>query len=115
MLSLKGYSNVRNICLYVAHILSSDITVLIDDDELFEQADWIGMAREFIGKRVYGKSVYGVAGYYLNKYDEFYDDVDILPWMTYWNRFGSKTKAFDKIIGCEPRLKITPFAFGGAW
>ncbi len=105
MLSLKGYSNVRNICLYVAHILSSDITVLIDDDELFEQADWIGMAREFIGKRVYGKSVYGVAGYYLNKYDEFYDDVDILPWMTYWNRFGSKTKAFDKIIGCEPRLK----------
>lgn len=114
MLSLKGYSNVRNICLYVAHILSSDITILIDDDELFEKPEWIKMAREFIGKRMYGKSVYGVAGYYLNKYDEFYDDVDIVPWMTYWNRFGSKTKAFDKIIGCEPRLKITPFAFGGA-
>jgi len=114
MLNLKGYSNVRNICLYVAHILSSDITILIDDDELFEKPDWVGMAREFIGKRMYGKSVYGVAGYYLNKFDEFYDDVDILPWMTYWNRFGSKTKAFDKIIGCEPRLKITPFAFGGA-
>lgn len=114
MLSLKGYSNVRNICLYVAHILSSDVTILIDDDELFENDHWIGMAREFIGKRMYGKSVYGVAGYYLNKYDEFYDDVDILPWMTYWNRFGSKTKAFDKIIGCEPRLKKTPFVFGGA-
>lgn len=33
--------------------------------------------------------------------------------MIYWNRFGSKTKAFDKIIKCSPRLKVTPFAFGG--
>jgi hypothetical protein len=37
----------------------------------------------------------------------------MVPWMTYWDRFGSKTKAFDKIISCEPRLKMTPFAFGG--
>ncbi len=34
--------------------------------------------------------------------------------MTYWNRFGSKTKVFDKIIGNEPRIKMTPFVFGGA-
>ena len=34
--------------------------------------------------------------------------------MTYWDRFGEKREAFDKIIGSEPRLKKTPFAFGGA-
>lgn len=113
LLDIHGYSNVRNICLYVSHILSSEVTILIDDDEVFENPDFIDMAKEFMGKRVYGKSVYGVAGYYLNKYDEFYDDVDMVPWMTYWDRFGSKTKAFDKIISCEPRLKMTPFAFGG--
>jgi CRP-like cAMP-binding protein len=33
--------------------------------------------------------------------------------MTYWDRFGSKREAFDKIIPGEPRLKLTPFAFGG--
>lgn len=114
MLSIKGYSNVRNICLYTAHVLGSDVTILIDDDELFENPDWVDMAVEFMGKRIYGKSIYGMAGYYLNKYDEFYDDVEIEPWMTYFNRFGSKTKAFDKIIACDPRVKVTPFAFGGA-
>jgi hypothetical protein len=113
LLDIHGYSNVRNICLYVSHILSSEVTILIDDDENFENPDFINMAKEYIGKRVYGKGVYGVAGYYLNKYDEFYDDVEMVPWMTYWDRFGSKTKAFDKIISCEPRLKVTPFAFGG--
>lgn len=113
LLDIHGYSNVRNICLYVSHVLSSEVTILIDDDEIFENSKFIDMAKEFIGKRIYGKSVYGVAGYYLNKYDEFYDDVTMVPWMTYWDRFGSKTKAFDKIISCEPRIKMTPFAFGG--
>lgn len=113
LLDIHGYSNVRNICLYVSHVLSSEVTILIDDDEIFELPEFVDMAKEYIGKRIFGKSVYGVAGYYLNKYDEFYDDVTMVPWMTYWDRFGSKTKAFDKIISCEPRLKMTPFAFGG--
>lgn len=113
LLDIHGYSNVRNICLYTSHVLSSEVTILIDDDEIFENPEFIDMAKEFIGKRIYGKGVFGVAGYYLNKYDEFYDDVNMLTWMTYWDRFGSKTKAFDKIISCDPRIKITPFAFGG--
>lgn len=113
LLSLKGYSNVRNICLYVSQILSADVTVLIDDDEVFEKPEFMDMAVEFIGKRKYGSIVYGVAGYYLNKKDEYYDDVEMKAWMTYWDRFGSKAKAFDKIISKGPRLKITPFAFGG--
>jgi len=114
LLSLQGYANVRNMCIFSSHILNSDITVLIDDDEVIENPDFMEIAREFIGKRVYGETVYGVAGYYLNKYGNYYDNVNMEPWMTYWNRFGSKSKAFDKIIGCGPRLKHTPFVFGGA-
>ncbi|WP_130808120.1 cyclic nucleotide-binding domain-containing protein [Senegalia massiliensis] len=114
MMSLKGYSNVRNMCLFSAHILASDVVILIDDDEIIENKNFISMSKKYIGKRIYGEIIYGVAGYYLNKHDEYYDDVDMEPWMTYWDRFGSKAKAFDKIIGCEPRLKQTPFAFGGA-
>ncbi len=113
LLSLRGYSNIRNICLYTTYIMEADTAVLIDDDEVFEDPEFMDKAEEFIGGRLYGQTVDGVAGYYLNRKNEYYDDVEIEPWMTFWNRFGSKTRAFDKIIGSEPRLKKTPFAFGG--
>ncbi|NLB29518.1 MAG: cyclic nucleotide-binding domain-containing protein, partial [Clostridiales bacterium] len=97
-----------------ADILAADVAVLIDDDEVFEIEDFVERGTEFIGKRIYGAVVHGMAGYYLNKNDQYYDDVKSESWMTYWDRFGTKAQAFDEIIGCSPRIKRTPFAFGGA-
>ena len=114
LLTMMGYANVRNMCLLCADILAADAAILIDDDEVFEKADWVERSVEFLGKRIYGDVVYGMAGYYINKYDQYYDDVKPESWMTYWDRFGFKAKAFDEIIGCPPRIKRTPFAFGGA-
>jgi len=114
MLSLRGYSNIRNLCLFLPYILDAEVAILIDDDEVFEDPKFIDKAKEFIGKRFYGNTIDGIAGYYLNEDNEYYDKVNIVPWMTYWDRFGGKREAFDKIIGASPRLKITPFAFGGA-
>ncbi len=114
VLHLRGYSNVRNLCLFLPYILDAEIAILIDDDEVFEDPDFVGKAKEFIGKRFYGNTIDGVAGYYLNEDNNYYDKVHIVPWMTYWDRFGGKREAFDRIIGSEPRLKKTPFAFGGA-
>ena len=111
---MYGYANVRNVCLLAASILTADAALLIDDDEVFEMDDYVQRAMEFIGRRVYGDVVHGVAGYYLNSKNQYYDDVKPEPWMTYWDRFGSKGEAFDRIIGSGPRLKRTPFAFGGA-
>ena len=114
LLTMSGYANVRNMCLLAADILAADVAILIDDDEIIEKSDFIERAAEFIGKRVYGDVVYGMAGYYLNKNDQYYDDVKSESWMAYWDRFDAKAKAFDEIIGCSPRIKRTPFAFGGA-
>ena len=114
LLNMSGYANVRNMCLLCADILSADAAILIDDDEIFEKPDWVERSVEFLGKRIYGDVVYGMAGYYINKYDQYYDDVKMEHWMTYWDRFGFKAKAFDEIIGSAPRVKRTPFAFGGA-
>jgi len=114
LLQMSGYASVRNMCLLCADILSADAAILIDDDEVFEKADWVERSVAFLGKRIYGDVVYGMAGYYINKHDQYYDDVTMEPWMTYWDRFGFKAKAFDEIIGCSPRIKRTPFAFGGA-
>lgn len=114
LLNMNGYANVRNMCILAAEILHSDVAILIDDDEVFEDENFVEKSVEFLGKRVYGDVVHGIAGYYLNKEGHYYDDVKLESWMTYWNRFGCKAKAFDEIIGCSPRIKRTPFAFGGA-
>jgi CRP-like cAMP-binding protein len=114
LLSLRGYSNIRNVCLFVPLVMGAEVVVLIDDDEVFEDPDFMHKAREFIGGRFLGTTIDGIAGYYLNEDGEYYDQVEKEPWMTYWDRFGSKAEAFDEIIGVEkPRLKYTPFAFGG--
>jgi CRP-like cAMP-binding protein len=113
ILLLSGYSNVRNMCLYIGFLLEAEVIILIDDDEVFKDEDFMNKTTEFIGRRMYGQTIDGVAGYYLNINNVYYDDIEIEPWMTFWNRFSSKSKAFDKIIGSEPRLKQTPFAFGG--
>ena len=60
LLSMSGYANVRNMCLLAASILSSDVAILIDDDEIFETEDYIPRALEFLGKRIYGDVVHGV-------------------------------------------------------
>ena len=96
LMNIRGYANVRNMCIYTAYILGAEMAMLIDDDELFEKEDFVDLASQYIGGRLYGKTIDGVAGYYLNKYGNYYDDVDIEPWMTYWDRFGFKGKAFDK-------------------
>lgn len=113
LLNIRGYPNVRNLCLFVPYILGNDVAILIDDDEVFGDPKFIDKATEFIGKRFHGKTIDGVAGYYLNVDNTYYDKIERVPWMTYWDRFGHKTEAFDQIIGKEPRIKETPFAFGG--
>ncbi|MCK4429433.1 MAG: hypothetical protein KAU95_03590 [Candidatus Aenigmarchaeota archaeon] len=113
LLKLNGYSNIRNMCLFIPYILNSDIAVLIDDDEIFEDPKFMFKAKEFIGKTVNGKPVNAVAGYYLQPDGDYHVKKPIRPWMKYWNQYESMNDAFDKIIGTEPRLKETPFVFGG--
>ena len=113
LLQLDGYSNVRNLCTFVPHLLGSDVAVLIDDDEIFEDPDFMDKALEFIGKEKHGDRILALAGYYINPDDDFLINREILPWMTYWNKIDCMNRAFKQIIGEEPRLKATPFAFGG--
>lgn len=113
LLSLYGYSNVRNICLFAGHLLSSDIIILIDDDEIFEDKDFIKRGKEFIGKKIKGEKILGIAGYYINPDNSYLLNREIQPWMLYWNKIESMNSAFKKFIGTKPRLKKTPFVFGG--
>jgi len=107
-LSIEGYSNIRNMCLILPHILNKDVAILIDDDEVFEDPDFIKKALEFIGKN----EVYGIAGFYLQSHGEYKFPAKKEWWKIFWNNTGAMNEAF-KIIDEPPRLKDTPFVFGG--
>ena len=113
LLQLNGYSNIRNLCLFSAHLLGSEIAVLIDDDEIFEDPRFMEKALDFIGKKIQGDKLLAVAGYYINPDNDFLLNKEIVPWMTYWNKIDCMNRAFKEIIGKSPRLKETPFVFGG--
>lgn len=113
LLSLRGYSNVRNLCLFIPHVLGSNVAVFIDDDEVFEDPDFMTKAKEFIGRSVGGTPVHAVAGYYLQPDGDYHIKKPFRPWMKYWDQYERMNEAFDRIIGRPPRLKETPFVFGG--
>jgi len=113
LLKLWGYSRVRNICVFVPHILGADVAILIDDDEVFEDPNFIMKATEFIGRKYEGEEVLAVAGYYINENGDYHIKKPLSPWMREWGKLECMNKAFDKIIATKPRLKRTPFVFGG--
>jgi len=113
LLNLRGYSNIRNLCLFLPHLLGSDIAVLIDDDEVFEAPAFISKAREFIGRTLDDEFIGAVAGYYLQPDGDWLVKREKSEWMKYWDKLDRMNEAFEQIIGRGPRLKETPFVFGG--
>lgn len=113
LLRLEGYANVRNLCVLLPHLLGAEVAVLIDDDEIFEDPLFMDKALEFIGRKIEGRFVSFVAGYYLNPDGSYLLNRDVEPWMTFWNKHDCLNRAFTEVIGRGPRLKATPFAFGG--
>jgi len=113
LLQLRGYANIRNLCLFIPHILDSEVAVLIDDDEVFEDPKFMSKAKEFVGRSIGGRTANAVAGYYLQPEGDYHVKKPFRPWMEYWDQYDRMNEAFDKIIGTEPRLKETPFVFGG--
>jgi hypothetical protein len=99
--------------MFVPHILGSDAALLIDDDEVFEDPDFMSKAKEFAGRGIGGRPAGAVAGFYLQADGDYRVKKEIRPWMKYWDQYERMNDAFDEIIGTQPRLKETPFVFGG--
>ena len=113
LLNLKGYSNVRNACLIAAQLLSADIAILIDDDEVFQEKEFLLKATEYMNEEIKGERVLAKAGYYMNPNGSYLINQEREPWMTYWNKAGIMNQAFSQVIGQPPTIKKTPFVFGG--
>ncbi len=112
IISLVGYSNIRNMCLIAAEILSCDVAVLFDDDEVYEDPYYLDKVFENIGQEYSGQFIGALAGYYLRPEGGYLIPPPKEWWMSEWPMATAMNEAF-KIIDEEPRLKPTPFVFGG--
>ena len=115
LINLDNYSSVRNMCSIAGILNGSDLVVFIDDDEVFEDSNFIDKAVEHAGKERDGEKILAVAGYYINSDGNYKLDETGVPFWKRgsWNNVIAMNQAFDQIIGKRPRLKLTPFVFGG--
>ncbi|MBA7497162.1 hypothetical protein ES702_07773 [subsurface metagenome] len=114
LINLGNYAAVRNMCSLAGILNGSEITVFLDDDEVITDSEFLSKAQEFIGTEYQGELIKAVAGYYLQT-DSYRLDVSRVPlWRKpYWNNAAAMNQAFEFTIGRSPRLKPTPFVFGG--
>ncbi len=111
--SLNGYSNIRNLCLILPHLNGADLSILIDDDEVFEDEYFIDKIINSLKIRINGNEIYGLAGYYLQSDDNYLLKERNEYWQLYWNKAEIMNKGFKEIIGKGDEIKKTNFVFGG--
>lgn len=112
LVSLRGYSPVRNTCLVAAVLTGAEAAVLFDDDEVYEDPLYLSRVEEHIGKEFRGSFVGGLAGYYVNP-DGGYMIREPEEWV--WAEWPAATEmnlAF-RIIEGDERLQPTTWVFGG--
>jgi hypothetical protein len=114
LVNLDNYAAVRNICSLAGVLNATNYTIFIDDDEVFSDPDFLNKIEESLGIDMGGERIEALAGYYLQPDSYRLDDKKVPDWRAqWWNNTAAMNAAFDKIIGQEPRLKPTPFVFGG--
>ena len=114
LLNLDNYAAVRNMCSLAGVLHDSPATVFIDDDEVFTDKHFFHKIDEHLGASHNGETVRALAGYYLQP-DTYRLDVSSVPaWRAeHWNNAQAMNNGFEQVIGRPPRLKPTPFVFGG--
>jgi hypothetical protein len=114
LVNLDNYAAVRNICSLAGVINGTNHTIFIDDDEVFSDPDFFDKIQENMGKDVAGHKIEALAGYYLQPHTFRLNENKVPDWrVPWWNNTAAMNAAFERIIGQEPRLKPTPFVFGG--
>lgn len=115
-INFKPYSNFRNLGLLVAEILGSEVIILLDDDMVIEDPEYLKKAREFIGKKYKGERVYGIGGHYLNRQGSYLIPEERLVrewWNIGWRKLECINQVLHKIHESKERIIEAPVIFCG--
>ncbi len=113
LIDLKGFSKIRNTGLLIAHALSMDVAIFMDNDEVMEDPQYLKLACEYLNQRWNGSLVVGKGGFYVNP-----DGTILLPpqrlwWRFLWNKTKWMNRVWEKILSSKNRLVPSPMLLGG--
>jgi hypothetical protein len=112
--NLVNYSAVRNMCSMAGILSGRENTVFIDDDEVFTDSNFLKKIEKHMGCEFQHTRIQALAGYYLQPDTYRLNTANVPGWRApHWNNAVAMNEAFDQIIGQDPRIKPTPFVFGG--
>jgi hypothetical protein len=113
LLSLAGYSQIRNITLILANICHARALLSLDDDEVIADPDFLVKAEEDIELLSREHPVFGLAGVYRNQDGGVLLPEPAAPWASYWPKMRWLNAALRELVLAGPRLKPTYLGFGG--
>jgi len=113
MLSLAGYSQIRNITLILANICNAQALLSLDDDEVIADPDFLAKVAEDLELLGREHPVFGLAGVYRHADGGVLLPEPTAPWASYWPKMRWLNAALTELVLAGPRLKPTPLGFGG--
>jgi hypothetical protein len=113
LLSLAGYSQIRNITLILANICGAGALLSLDDDEVIADPDFLDKVEEDLELLSREHPVFGLAGIYRNQDGGVLLPEPAAPWAGYWPKMRWLNAALQDLVLAGPRLKPTYLGFGG--
>ena len=113
LLSLAGYSQVRNITLILATICRAGALVSLDDDEVIADPDFLPKVAADLELLEREHPIFGLAGIYRNQDGGVLLPEPAAPWAAYWPKMRWLNAALTELALRSPHLKPTHLGFGG--
>ncbi len=112
VLNFNGYSQVRNACMLLPSILNFKSFILLDDDEIVLDEDFLEIAVEGLENIFKGNVIMAKAGIYLQSHGSPFFKGKEKWWRALLDGKKAMNQAF-KLTEQNERYVDTPFAFGG--
>jgi hypothetical protein len=113
LLSLSGYSQIRNLTLVLANICEAEVLVSLDDDEVIADPDFLAKIDEDFDILGRDHAIFGLAGIYRQANGSVHLPEPREPWACYWPKMRWLNDALTELALTQPRLKPTYLGFGG--
>ena len=113
LLSLGGYSQIRNLTLILATICGAGALISLDDDEVIADPDFLAKVEEDLELLGREHPVFGLAGVYRDQDGGVLLPEPAAPWAGYWPKMRWMNAALTELVLAGPRLKPTYLGFGG--
>jgi hypothetical protein len=113
LLSLAGYSQIRNLTLILANICGAEVLLSLDDDEVVADPDFVTKIAEDVALLGQEHPVFGLAGVYRHADGGVLLPEPAAPWAAYWPKMCWLNAALTELVLAGPRLKPTYLGFGG--